>query len=287
MEVENEQETIKTKDNEQKMGYLSQLLGLKIKNEELSLFKDMGDLSLFIANIKFSDKKKNEIKDAISDEIKSLENKEINQKYSEPKNKKFSEIINLNGKTTIYHTAEKDELSETMHAFYFCNKSKQIFSDKQAAEYRAMHLSNGYELPLAKALRVIEEDNNSSYSNLKQNNATNENIDNESKLNKKRKANKNINIKKKSCKKKKIEDNNIKNGGDLEEQEAEYCIPKCQYERKCQGEKMIECDNCSNWYHAKCLNLTDEQFQKCGSKDKTWFCPDCSKMDMEALEKIL
>ena len=54
-------------------------------------------------------------------------------------------MVKLNGKTTIYHTAEKDELSQTMHAFYFCDKSKQIFSDKQTAEYKAMHFDT--ELP--------------------------------------------------------------------------------------------------------------------------------------------
>ena len=292
MEIENEQKIKKSQNNAEKLSYLSQLLGIKIKPEEINLFKDMTDLSLFVTNIKFADKKKNEIKEAISDEIKNLQNEEINQKFSEEKNKKFSDILRLNGKTIIYRTAENDELSETMKAYYFCNKSKQIFSDKQAAEYRAMHFGNGYELPLVKAFGVKEEDNISSYSNLKQNNIKNDNIDNESKLNKKRKATNNINNKSKSSKKKKIEkintieDNNIKNGDEVDEPEEEYCIQKCRYERKSRGQRMIECDKCSKWYHAKCLNLTDEQFQKCALKGKTWFCPYCSKMDIDDYEKI-
>ena len=90
----------------------------------------MNDLSLFINTLKFADKKKNEIKEKISEDIKKIQNKETFQKLSEDKNRKFSDVVKLNGKTTIYHTAEKDELSQTMHAFYFCDKSKQIFSDK-------------------------------------------------------------------------------------------------------------------------------------------------------------
>lgn len=274
-------------DNQEQIKYLSQLLGIKIKKEDLDLFKDMNELSGFVNTIKFTDKKKNEIKDAISEEIKTLENKESLQKLKEEKSKKFSDIVKLNGKTTIYHTAEKDELSQTMHAFYFCDKSKQIFSDKQTAEYKAMHFDTGYELPLPH-FGVKEEDNISSYSNLKPLNSQNENIENDSKLKKKRKASTSYNKQSKSLKKKKQDknissedyNNNSKNGEGLG-QEVEYCIPKCKYGRKSKDQPMIQCDKCKEWYHTKCLSFTNEQFQKYNGKGKIWFCPDCSKMDIE------
>ena len=135
-----EQKTNIKIETDEQLKYLNQLLGLKIIEEDLNLFKDLGEISLLINSIKFTDKKKNEVKDSISEEIKNIQNKENFQKLNEEKNKKFSDLVKLNGKTIVYHTAEKDELSETMHAFYFCDKSKQIFSDKQAAEYRAMPL---------------------------------------------------------------------------------------------------------------------------------------------------
>ena len=40
-------------------------------------------------------------------------------------------------------------------------------------------------------------------------------------------------------------------------------------------------DKCKEWYHTKCLSFTNEQFQKYNGKGKIWFCPDCSKMDIE------
>lgn len=279
--------------NEDQLKYLRELLGLKIKQEDLCLFQDMNDLSLFINNLKFADKKKNEIKDKISEEVKKIPNLENVQKLSEDKNKKFSEVVKLNGKTTIYHTAEKDELSQTMHAFYFCDKSKQIFSDKQAAEYRAMHFDTGYELPLSIGFGTKkEEDNISSYSNLKQIDMQNDNIENKN-LNKKRKPNNNFNGKQKSSKKQRTEKmnasddyNNSKNGEGLDVKEEEYCIPKCKYGRKSHGEPMIQCDKCKEWYHTKCLSFTHEQFQKYDVKGKAWFCPKCSKMDIEEKKNL-
>ena len=76
---------------------------------------------------------------------KSLKNEESFLKLSEDKNKKFSDVVKIKAKTIIFHTAENDELSQTMNAFYFCDKSKQVLSDKQAAEYKAMHTE--YDIP--------------------------------------------------------------------------------------------------------------------------------------------
>lgn len=275
-------------DNLDQLNYLSQVLGIKIKPEELNLFQDMNNLIQLINNIKFNDKKKNEVKDTITEDIRSLQNKESLQKLVEEKSKKFSDVVKHNGKITVYHTAEKDELSDTMHAFYFCDKSKQIFSDKQAAEYKAMHFDTGYDLPIPRAF-VKEEDNISSYSNLKQSINQNDNIDNESKLKKKRKPSTNFS-KSKSSKKRKPEKNNVsedynnnnsnKNNEGLGLQEGEYCIPKCKFGRKSRGESMIGCDKCTNWYHSKCLNISKEELQKLS--EKNWYCQDClSKMDID------
>lgn len=288
MEIETT-ENIKeiSESNLEQQKYLSLLLGIKLTQEDLNLFQDMNELYLLVNNIKFSEKKKNEIKDTISEEIKSLQSSENLQKLWEEKSKKFTDIFKTNGKTTIYHTAEKDDLSQTMHAFYFCDKPKQILSDKQTAEYKALHFDTGYDLPLVRAFAVKDEDNMSSYSNLKQKNNINDNLETDTKLKKKRKASNNFSIKSKNNKKKKQEkfnaneeyNNNAKNT-EGEEQEVDYCISKCKYGRKSQNLPMILCDKCKQWYHTKCLNFTNEQFQKVQAK-KIWYCPDCSKMDID------
>ena len=87
------EENINTKsgiDSQENSIFLSQLFGIKITQEEIDLFKDLGEISLFLNNIKFTDKKKNEVKDTISEELKYLQNKESLQKLTEEKNKKFS-----------------------------------------------------------------------------------------------------------------------------------------------------------------------------------------------------
>ena len=280
MEIEAPNESKNTEIEDEQLKYLRELLGLKIKGEDLNLFQDMNDLSLFINTLKFADKKKNEIKEKISEDIKKIQNKETFQKLSEDKNRKFSDVVKLNGKTTIYHTAEKDELSQTMHAFYFCDKSKQIFSDKQTAEYKAIHFDHVYDYPLNLNLFGIkDEDNISSYSNLKNVNSQKE--ETKSKLNKKR--NKSKSSKKQSQEKMNNSDeyNNSKNEIVDGRQEEEYCIQNCKYSRKSKGQPMIMCDKCNRWYHTKCLSFTNEQFQKYNVKGKIWYCPICTNMDVE------
>ena len=269
-------------DQEDKSKYLSQLLGIKLNKEDLNLFQNMEDLIIFINSIKFTDKKKNEIKEKISEEINTLQNAESFQKLSEDKNKKFSDTVKLKSKTIMYHTAENDELSDTMHAFYFCDKSKQILSDKQTAEYKAIHFAPVYDYPLNLNLNLFgikDEDNISSYSNLKTVNSQKE--ETKSKLNKKR--NKSKSSKKQSQEKMNNSDeyNNSKNEVVAGTQEEEYCIQNCKYSRKSKGQPMIMCDKCSRWYHTKCLSFTNEQFQKYNVKGKIWHCPICIKMDVE------
>ena len=261
--------------------YLSQILGIKITQDELSFFNNIEDLTSFINSIKFPEKKKNETKDTLIEELKFLKSEETLQKYKEEKNKKFSEYIKLNGKTTVYLTAEKDELSPTMHAFYFCDKSKQILSDKDAAEFKNMNFDPVYPRPFLK-----DNEDNSSYNSLFIESQTHSHIKN---LNRKRKLSNSLNNQK-SSKKKKIEKNNAeyinnnnnnnnnKNGDDL--QDIDYCIPKCKYGRKSRGLEMILCDKCENWYHTKCLEISPETVKKIG--ENVWFCPKCEKSDAES-----
>ena len=262
--------------------YLSQILGIKITQDELSFFNNIEDLTSFINSIKFTEKKKNETKDSLIEDLKFLKSEETLQKYKEEKNKKFSEYIKLNGKTTVYLTAEKDELSPTMHAFYFCDKSKQILSDKDAAEFKNMNFDPVYPRPFLK-----DNEDNSSYNSLFIEGQTHSHIKN---LNRKRKLSNSLNNQK-SSKKKKIEKNNAeyinnnnnnnnnnKNGDDL--QDIDYCIPKCKYGRKSRGLEMILCDKCENWYHTKCLEISPETVKKIG--ENVWFCPKCEKSDAES-----
>ena len=261
--------------------YLSQILGIKITQDELSFFNNIEDLTSFINSIKFPEKKKNETKDTLIEELKFLKSEETLQKYKEEKNKKFSEYVKLNGKTTVYLTAEKDELSPTMHAFYFCDKSKQILSDKDAAEFKNMNFDPVYPRPFLK-----DNEDNSSYNSLFIESQTHSHIKN---LNRKRKLSNSLNNQK-SSKKKKIEKNNAeyinnnnnnnnnKNGDDL--QDIDYCIPKCKYGRKSRGLEMILCDKCENWYHTKCLEISPETVKKIG--ENVWFCPKCEKSDAES-----
>ena len=287
MEIENEKEN--SKDNNpnpedaQNQGtipninvkYLSQILGTKITQDELSFFSNIDDLSSFINSIKFPDKKKNEAKDSLIEDLKFLKSEETLQKYKEEKSKKFSEYVKLNGKTTVYLTAEKDELSPTMHAFYFCDKSKQILSDKDAAEFKNMNFDPVYPRPFLK-----ENEDNSSYNSIFNENQAHPHIKN---LSRKRKGSNSLNNQK-SGKKKKIEKNrtenvnNNKNGDDL--QDMDYCIPKCIYGGKSKGLEMIQCDKCENWYHTKCLGIAPEEVQKIG--ENVWFCPKCEKSDVES-----
>ena len=287
MEIENEKEN--SKDNNpnseeaQNPGtipninvkFLSQILGTKITQDELSFFSNIDDLSSFINSIKFPDKKKNEAKDSLIEDLKFLKSEETLQKYKEEKSKKFSEYVKLNGKTTVYLTAEKDELSPTMHAFYFCDKSKQILSDKDAAEFKNMNFDPVYPRPFLK-----ENEDNSSYNSIFNENQAHPHIKN---LSRKRKGSNSLNNQK-SGKKKKIEKNrtenvnNNKNGDDL--QDMDYCIPKCIYGGKSKGLEMIQCDKCENWYHTKCLGIAPEEVQKIG--ENVWFCPKCEKSDVES-----
>ena len=263
-----------------KINYLSQILGIKINPDELSLFTDIESISSLINSIKFPEKKKNETKETIIEDLQALNSEESIKKINEEKSKKFYEVVKINGKTTMYSTAEKDELSPTMHAFYFCDKSKQVFSDKEAAEYKIMTCN-----PVC-PMFIKDEDNSSYNSNM--NEIQGENNNNKI-LSKKRKGSNNFNNKQKQSKKKKIEKNNniieehannSKNGSDV--LDADYCTDKCKYGRKMKNQNMIQCDDCKIWYHSKCVGVSPEEFQTFVGNGKKYYCPRCEGHDNES-----
>jgi hypothetical protein len=74
-----------------------------------------------------------------------------------------------------------------------------------------------------------------------------------------------------------VNDNNFENPKDEEEDEEnkEYCLPDCLLgKRYDKNIVMIGCDGCDNWYHLKCLNMTEEELNK-DYKDKEWYCVNC------------
>ena len=255
--------------SEPQLNYLSQILGIKISHDEISLFGNIEDLASFINSIKFPDKKKNETRDYLIEILQSLNSEESSKKVSEEKSKKFSDCVKTNGKTIMYTTAEDDELSPTMQAFYFCDKSKQILSDKDSAEFKK-NFESPYPNPF---MKDMNEDNSSYNSGFIENNP----VHNVPKvLSKKRKIVGGINNPKSNKKKKvekNVEENNSKNEDDF--QETKYCIKECKYGRKSKNQAMIQCDNCKIWYHKNCLGISDESFQKYNGNGKLWFCQDC------------
>ncbi len=92
-----------------------------------------------------------------------------------------------------------------------------------------------------------------------------------------RKANKLIN------KKNPYEDNEdgnsrvVQNKEDCDEDDEnkEYCIHNCLMGRKYQEVDMIACDSCNNWFHPKCINMSNEEFKR--FQLLSWNCDDCKQ----------
>jgi hypothetical protein len=66
--------------------------------------------------------------------------------YKQNKEKYFYSNVKLDNKTRYYNTAFNDNLTPTMSAYYFCDKSRQILSDKEAAAMKAMNLDNNFDI---------------------------------------------------------------------------------------------------------------------------------------------
>ncbi len=60
-----------------------------------------------------------------------------------------------------------------------------------------------------------------------------------------------------------------------EEDDKEYCIPDCLMGRKYQEVEMIACDSCNNWFHPKCINMSNEEFKR--FQLLSWNCDDCKE----------
>ena len=57
----------------------------------------------------------------------------------------------MDNRTRYYNTVSKDNLSATMYAYYFCDKTRQVLSDKHAASLKQMNLESNLEM--------LDEDN--------------------------------------------------------------------------------------------------------------------------------
>ena len=40
-------------------------------------------------------------------------------------------------------------------------------------------------------------------------------------------------------------------------------------------EQGLCCDQCSTWYHAPCLLISDAEYQQLGSSNENWYCDHC------------
>jgi hypothetical protein len=71
-----------------------------------------------------------------------------------------------------------------------------------------------------------------------------------------------------------IEDD-LKNEEDGEDDEnKEYCIHDCLVGRKYQDIEMIACDGCNNWFHPKCITMSNEEFKR--FQQINWHCRECA-----------
>jgi hypothetical protein len=65
--------------------------------------------------------------------------------HKQTKEKQHQGIFKPGGPTKSYNTVKNDNLSPTMYAYYFCNKSRAVLSDKEAAAISSMNLDNNFE----------------------------------------------------------------------------------------------------------------------------------------------
>ena len=87
----------------------------------------------------------------LMDELKFIRGNNV-EIYRQNKEKMLYSNIKLDNKTRYLNTVSNDNLSPTMYAYYFCQKNRQILSDKEAAALKAMNIENNFE--------VMKEDNN-------------------------------------------------------------------------------------------------------------------------------
>lgn len=66
--------------------------------------------------------------------------------YKADKTKKFYSYVKLDNKTRFFNTVLHDNLSPTMHAFYYCEKIPGILSDKDAMSMKKSATDNNFEV---------------------------------------------------------------------------------------------------------------------------------------------
>ncbi len=79
-----------------------------------------------------------------SDEIKSI-TRETSHSHLQNKEKQFYSYLKLDNRTRYFNTAFNDNMTQTIYAYYFCDKSRQILSDKEAAAIKAITIENNYD----------------------------------------------------------------------------------------------------------------------------------------------
>ena len=252
MSIENNKMDIESTIPPEMNIYIDNILGIKSTNPNYqNYFSSYSNLITILNELKLKGKKNNNninnnnnnnnnnnkkseknIKQETIEQIENLsKNSAKNIKLEKEKN--FNSISNFStkNKTKYFQTAENDEIPPTLYAFYFCEKSKQILTDNQAATLKDAHIDTDY---LKNSKDSVSEDfdnsinnnniNNNNYSNNNYNesnynyNSNNNNLTNSNKeknlsqlLNKKRKgsiSNKIIN--KTSNKKNKKNEKNLK-----------------------------------------------------------------------------
>lgn len=50
-----------------------------------------------------------------------------------------------------------------------------------------------------------------------------------------------------------------------------FCEKPCK-----SNQKAVVCDECNQWFHAKCMGISDESYHQLGNSSTSWFCTNCN-----------
>ena len=56
---------------------------------------------------------------------------------------------------------------------------------------------------------------------------------------------------------------------------VKYPCVVCQKPCK-SNQRAIACDDCDQWFHAKCMGISDKSYQQLGNKSSSWYCTNCN-----------
>lgn len=259
--------------------YLESILGLKLPLSP-SLSSPSSLISL-LTDIKPKDKRKLDQLHILISQIKDFSSlTSADDAYKESKELTYSKVVKRDNIPLVYHTAEKDEISPTMAAFYFRDKSNANLSDKEAAAMKAIHYEPSYEINIDNGM------SNKKNSNVNEDELSMcSNGNNDMKLKKKRKGSfstfnyngngNHSNSKNVTKKKRNVNGNNKESDEEMNnennENEKEYCIPTCLLGRNNGNPQMVACDKCNRWFHWKCVGFQEEK-----KSQAQWYCSDCT-----------